>query len=72
MGDHVPYVLDLVPPDELRVHHVLEQVDRAGKNLIVDIILNDFVEYLILDQIIIELLLFEFILVRSERFYQFE
>lgn len=72
MRDDVPYVLDLVPSYQPRVHHIFEQVNRAGQHLIVDIILNYFVEYLIINQIIIELLLFEFILVRSERLDKLE
>ena len=71
MRNNTPDMLDLVPANQMRVHHILQQVNRPRKNLLVDVLLDNFVENLAVHQIAVEFLFLLLVLIRSKRFDEF-
>jgi hypothetical protein len=69
--NNTPDMLDLVPANQMRVHHILQQVHRPRKNLLVDVLLDNFVENLAVHQIAVEFLFLLLVLIRSKRFDEF-
>ena len=71
MGNHFPDVLDLVPSDEFRIHEILDDLDRPGQDLLMQVVLDQFVEYLVVNKEFLKLESFFLRLVGPERSNQF-